>query len=79
MSVKARAPHPKTARCQLLAPPPPHPQVGRTTIIVAHRLATVRNADKIAAVYRGRVVEEGRHEELVREAGYYAHLFAASA
>ena len=75
-----RARHiPKLHAASCSPPPPPHPQVGRTTIIVAHRLATVRNADKIAAVYRGRVVEEGRHEELVREAGYYAHLFAASA
>jgi ABC-type transport system involved in Fe-S cluster assembly fused permease/ATPase subunit len=37
-----------------------HLQVGRTTIIVAHRLTTVRNATKIAAVYRGRVLEQVR-------------------
>ena len=63
---------------QHCAPTPTAHQVRRTTLIIAHRLATVRSADKIAAVYRGRVLEQGTHENLMLEAGYYAHLLAAS-
>ena len=47
---------------------------GRTSIVIAHRLATVRNADQIAVVDGGRVVELGTHEELVRRGGLYAEL-----
>lgn len=36
--------------------------VGRTTIVIAHRLATVKNADKIVVIQEGKVVEEGKHE-----------------
>jgi ABC-type multidrug transport system fused ATPase/permease subunit len=45
-----------------------------TTIVIAHRLATVRDADRIAVVEAGRVVESGRHEELVQRRGRYARL-----
>ncbi|MBU8545831.1 ATP-binding cassette domain-containing protein [Roseomonas sp. ROY-5-3] len=47
---------------------------GRTVIIIAHRLAAVRGADRIITVERGRVVEDGTHEELVRNGGRYADL-----
>ena len=44
--------------------------------MIAHRLATVRNADKIVVMDAGRVVEEGTHETLVDAGGAYAHLHA---
>ncbi|WP_294389769.1 ABC transporter transmembrane domain-containing protein [uncultured Sphingomonas sp.] len=46
----------------------------RTTIVIAHRLATVRGADRIVVMDRGRIVEEGRHEVLVTRGGLYARL-----
>jgi ATP-binding cassette subfamily B protein len=48
--------------------------IGRTTLIIAHRLATVQRADRIAVIDRGRLVGLGRHEELLRNNGLYAHL-----
>ena len=47
---------------------------GRTTLVIAHRLATVRNADRIFVLDKGRVVESGRHAILVAEGGIYADL-----
>ena len=49
--------------------------VGRTTIVVAHRLSTVRNADRTFVLERGQLVESGTHEELVRSGGIYAKLW----
>ena len=48
----------------------------RTTLVIAHRLATVRAADKIVVMDQGRVVDEGRHEELLAHGGLYARLHA---
>ena len=47
---------------------------GRTTLIIAHRLATVQRADRILVLDDGRIVEEGRHADLVRKGGLYARL-----
>jgi len=46
----------------------------RTTFIIAHRLSTVMNADKIIVLYRGSIVEEGTHSELVDKGGMYYQL-----
>ncbi|MGJ8544780.1 MAG: ABC transporter ATP-binding protein [Sulfitobacter sp.] len=48
---------------------------GRTTLVIAHRLSTIRNADKIIVMDRGRVVDEGNHEELLARGGIYADLY----
>lgn len=50
--------------------------VGRTTVVIAHRLSTVRDADAIAVVYKGRIVEQGTHTELLEKGGSYARLVA---
>jgi len=47
----------------------------RTSIIIAHRLSTVRDADRILVIDDGRIVEEGTHEELIEKGGLYSHLY----
>lgn len=49
--------------------------VGRTTLVVAHRLSTIKNADEIAVVAGGRIVEQGTHEALLERDGEYADLY----
>ncbi len=48
----------------------------RTTIIIAHRLSTVRHVDKIYVIKEGRIVEAGRHEDLIQNGGYYHSLYS---
>jgi ATP-binding cassette subfamily B protein len=49
---------------------------GRTSIVIAHRLATVREADRILVLDQGRIVAAGRHEQLLARGGLYARLAA---
>lgn len=49
---------------------------GRTAVVIAHRLSTIRNADLICVVDEGRIIEQGRHEELIQRGGIYADLYA---
>jgi len=48
---------------------------GRTTIFISHRVSTVRNADRIAVLHQGRIVELGTHDELIARNGYYTDLY----
>ncbi len=50
---------------------------GRTSIIIAHRLATVKKADKILVMDAGKIVETGTHKELLKKGGYYSKLYEA--
>jgi ATP-binding cassette, subfamily B, bacterial HlyB/CyaB len=52
---------------------------GRTALIIAHRLSTVRRANRIITVEHGRIVEDGTHDQLVRSSGRYASLYRLQA
>lgn len=48
---------------------------GRTTLVVAHRLSTIKNADEIAVISQGQIIEQGNHEALMKQDGVYAGLY----
>ncbi len=48
---------------------------GRTSIIIAHRLSTIRNADMVVVIHQGKIVEKGKHDELMALNGVYADLY----
>ncbi|MBR6681655.1 MAG: ABC transporter ATP-binding protein [Clostridia bacterium] len=48
---------------------------GRTTLVVAHRLSTIKNADEIAVIADGKIVEQGNHDELIAKSGIYSDLY----
>jgi ATP-binding cassette, subfamily B, bacterial len=48
---------------------------GRTTLVIAHRLATIERADRVLVLHQGRLVESGRHEDLLQAGGHYARLY----
>ena len=48
---------------------------GRTSFIVAHRLSTIKEADIILVMKDGNIIEQGKHEELLKQGGFYANLY----
>ena len=48
---------------------------GRTSIVIAHRLSTAEQAERVLVVNDGRIIEDGRHEELLQKNGYYSELY----
>lgn len=51
---------------------------GRTCIVIAHRLATIRDADRIVVLQQGRILEQGNHDELMENGGLYSHLYTSA-
>ena len=64
-----------------MASPTPRPPAsdalsrGKTTIVIAHRLSTVQNADYIMVLDHGRIIERGKHQELLEQKGKYYELY----
>ena len=54
-----------------------HVMKNRTTLVIAHRLSTNQRADKIVVMHQGQVVEQGTHDVLLAQEGYYAKLYRA--
>jgi len=52
---------------------------GRTTFVIAHRLSTVRNSDRIVVLENGRIIEQGSHDELMQKEGRYYQLYTGNA
>ncbi len=52
-------------------------QEGRTSIVIAHRLSTIQNADSIAVIHHGKVVEQGTHAQLIELKGKYYKLYTS--
>ena len=52
---------------------------GRTTFVIAHRLSTVRNSDRIVVLENGRIIEQGSHDELMQKEGKYYQLYTGNA
>ena len=50
---------------------------GKTSIVIAHRLSTIKSADRIIVMKDGRIIEEGRHEDLINQKGFYYSLYMA--
>ena len=48
---------------------------GKTSFIIAHRLSTIKNADLILVMKEGNIIEQGNHEELLKQKGFYADLY----
>ena len=48
---------------------------GRTSLVIAHRLSTVRNADQILVIDKGKIIEHGKHDALLKQKGLYAELY----
>ena len=48
---------------------------GRTSFIIAHRLSTIKNADLILVMQEGNIIEQGNHEELMKQKGFYEKLY----